>query len=355
MKIAMVVGLYPNQIGGAEMQAREIAMALQAQGHSVYYICYSPKYYSSEEYEVHIIPTRTKYDVFYWGVKRNLDKSLEEIHPDVVYHRAFVPYSRFIARWCVKNRVPFYFHCADIYTLIRKNDSLYNMIQNKWLKYTLNNATGVICQNKEQYEALQKYNLRRLEIIYNIQRINQQLVNSNKQKEIIWVAKFEPAKQPEIFVELAERFSGSDLIFTMFSSKCPQTEVNEQLLTRIKSNPRITLVNGKDNKFINSYLCSNAAVLVNTSVSEGISNTFIQAWMRGVPVVSLNSNPDNWFDKNSIGACCNGDRNKLAASIARILDEKNYKYYSSKSIEFAESNFSPEKITPRLLNFMHLN
>lgn len=354
MRIALVIGLYPYQIGGAEMQAREIAIALQAQGHSIHYICYSPKSYSSDDFDVHIVATRSKYDPLYLGVRNNLYKALDSVKPDIVYHRAFVPYSRFVAKWCHKNNVPFYFHSADIYTLVRKNDSLYNFLQNKWLTYTLSKAKGVICQNSEQYEALQKFNLERLEVIYNIQRTNHQPINANKEKNVIWIAKFETAKQPELFVELAEKFADMGVTFTMFSSKCPQTEFNKALLTRIKNNPHINLIEGKDNVFINDYLCNKAAVLVNTSVSEGISNTFIQAWMRGVPVVSLNSNPDNWFDTFQIGGCCHGDKEKLVAIVADILDLSNYKYYSANSIAFAKGNFAPEVIAPKLMNFMQI-
>lgn len=354
MKIAFVIGLYPNQIGGAEMQAREIAMALKEKGHSISYICYSAVKYTSKEYDVSIIDVKSKCDVFYYGTKHKLYNVLDKISPDIVYHRAFVPYSRFVAQWCCQNKVPFYFHCADVYTLIRRNNSFYNVIENYWLRYTLEHATGVICQNKEQYEALRKFRLKKKKIIYNIQRKNTLAINKNKDKNIVWIAKFEPAKQPELFVELAERYSDKDVTFTMFSSKCPKTEINERLLKRIKACKQITLIEGKDNTYINEYLCNTASILVNTSVSEGISNTFIQAWMRGVPVISLNSNPDGWFNSYQIGGCCNGDVNKMDYFITKILRTKEYLERSRSSTEFAETHFSPEVIMPQIEQFMQL-
>ena len=50
----MVIGLYPYQIGGAEMQAREIAIALACEGHGVHYICYSATQYQRNEFPVNI-------------------------------------------------------------------------------------------------------------------------------------------------------------------------------------------------------------------------------------------------------------------------------------------------------------
>jgi glycosyltransferase involved in cell wall biosynthesis len=44
-----------------------------------------------------------------------------------------------------------------------------------------------------------------------------------------------------------------------------------------------------------------ASVLVNTSMFEGFSNTFIQAWMNCVPVITLNSDPDEVVCKYKLG------------------------------------------------------
>lgn len=350
----MVIGLYPYQIGGAEMQAREIALSLASEGHEIEYICYSGKSYQSEEFPVKIIPERGKFDMFYVGTKKLLYQALDMSKPDIVYHRAFVPYSCHIASWCKKNNIPFYFHSADIYTLIRKNDSIRNILQNAMLRYTLRSATGVICQNEEQLEALKRFKTNKCQIIYNIQRKNTEPLNSRKTNEVIWIGKFEDSKQPWLFVELAEKLIDMDVHFTMFSSKFPQTEANIKLRERIGKAGNIIVLEGKDNIFINDYLCKTAKLLINVSVSEGISNTFIQAWMRGVPVVSLNSNPDHWFDKYEIGKFCDGDTLKLEQYTREILQSDNYQKLSQNVINFSNGNFAPEVVTPQLKEFMNI-
>lgn len=354
MKLAFVIGLYPYQIGGAEMQAREIALQMQRNGHEVSYICYSYKPYSSSEFPVKIITGRKRYDIFYISQRKQLFKALDEIKPHAVYHRAFVPFSGYVAQWCKKKSVPFYFHCADIYTLIRDNKTIKNILQNQILKYTLNSATGVICQNVEQYHALERFKLPNVRIIYNIHPRNQQPINHKTINNIVWIAKFESSKQPSVFVEFAERCKDKNYTFTMFSSKFEDTLSNNLLLKIIRENPNIKLIENKDNEYINDYLCKYAKVLINTSISEGISNTFIQAWMRGVPVVSLNSNPNNWFDSHPIGMCCNGDIYKIDENVDRLLNEDTYEHYSKNSVLFSENNFIPEVITPQILEFMNL-
>ena len=48
-------------------------------------------------------------------------------------------------------------------------------------------------------------------------------------------------------------------------------------------------------------LLEKSSLLINTSLTEGFSNTFIQAWMRETPVITLNCDPDNLIKNNKIG------------------------------------------------------
>ena len=64
--------------------------------------------------------------------------------------------------------------------------------------------------------------------------------------------------------------------------------------------PNLIYVGGVPQDEVNRRL-EQGHILVNTSRFEGFSNTFVQAWMRKVPVVSLNSDPDNILVREGIG------------------------------------------------------
>ncbi len=62
----------------------------------------------------------------------------------------------------------------------------------------------------------------------------------------------------------------------------------------------------------------NAFALVNTSSVEGFPNTFLHAWAHGVPVLTLEIDPDDTIARNRIGVV-GGTIDGLAAAARRLL------------------------------------
>ncbi len=62
----------------------------------------------------------------------------------------------------------------------------------------------------------------------------------------------------------------------------------------------LTYLGERSNEEINRIL-GESHILVNTSDYEGFPNTFIQAWLHEVPVVSLHVDPDDLLTRRGLG------------------------------------------------------
>jgi glycosyltransferase involved in cell wall biosynthesis len=89
---------------------------------------------------------------------------------------------------------------------------------------------------------------------------------------------------------------------------------------------------------------SRAKVLVNTSESEGLSNTFLQAWRKGIPVVSF-VDPDGMIQKNSLGEVVS-DMESLEKAVETLKNGITPEH-SAAIKTFFDNTFSGEIIAER--------
>jgi glycosyltransferase involved in cell wall biosynthesis len=166
-----------------------------------------------------------------------------------------------------------------------------------WLDIKL--ADVVIAQSEFQKEMLRKNFSKESVVIKNHFPLTERgMPNKAKPPIVLWVGSMAPVKQPELFLELAQAMP--EITFQMIGGAGEELG----LYNRVReASPRIHNLEFLDVipfEEINGYF-RRASILVNTSIFEGFPYAFIQAWMSYMPVVSLNSDPDEVICKNRLG------------------------------------------------------
>jgi len=268
-------------------------------------------------------------------------RELTKIKPDVIYQRVGGAYTGIAAFYAKKKS------CRSIWHISHENDVMprcsgkkevikLDWLSKKMLEFGINKIEAIIAQTNYQAKLLkQNYDRSVKAVIPNFHPFPETTINK-KCIKIVWVANFKPWKQPEVFIRLAATLNkkNQDLQFLMIGAPSPDQEWQNQLTSQIEKVNNLTYFKQRTIEEVNELLAE-SHIFINTSLVEGFANTFIQAWMRGVPVVSLHCNPDNILTEKQIGIFAGSFENMVIAVEKMIMDRKYLEKLGKKAQEYA--------------------
>ena len=192
-------------------------------------------------------------------------------------------------------------------------------------KYGIKKANKIIVQTEYQSTFVRKYNKSaKIKIIKNFHPIPKKNDGIEKRDQIIWVSNIKNLKQPEIFIELAKiiglKIKGTQFIMIGSPSFYP-LNYQKDLELKINKVPNLKYIGKQPIEVVNDYIKA-SKLLVNTSKWEGFPNTYIQAWMRETPVLTINCDPDNLIKKFGLGLHSKNFENLVKDTIF-LLNENN--------------------------------
>jgi len=348
-------GHFSASKGGAQYQAEVLVDQLVQDGaFDVTYITrqadpnFTPKGYNIELISTPKLIRRRGF----WLDAIDLYTRLRRIRPDVIYQQGLRGHTG-IAAWCAKRSgAKFVFHIASDFDVLpseelaRVDFAEGTRIDKAWGEYGLRHADAVIAQTTVQNELLKTHYGRTADLIVrNFHPPASTTTNhSTNSPRVIWVANFKEVKRPELFVDLAESLQDSQATFVMIG-RPGDSKLYRNLHQRIDALSNLIYLGEMSQDAVNAEI-EQSHILVNTSLFEGFPNTFIQAWMRGLPVITQGLNTDGLFDSQTIGICSANFDGMKQAVFGLIANEARREQMGSSAISYAESNHSMKVIQP---------
>jgi glycosyltransferase involved in cell wall biosynthesis len=341
-------------MGGAEMQVRMLVERLVSlDAFEVHCVARNTDpHHVPDGYAVHRIPSHRQVAGTYPLDVPDLLRLLHRLQPDVIYQRVACAYTGAAAYFARKHHCRMVWHISSDRNLMPipwrlSLRSPLEQLDRRFIDYGARRADAIIVQNFAQAELLRRNYGRSDAVHISNFHFAPALppTKANDRLLVCWIGNIKGLKQPELFLRLVSDLRNrSNVEFRMVGAPQMQHQVWEPLLARVRKLPNLQYAGSQPHSAIDNLL-STAHVLVNTSYVEGFPNTFIEAWLREVPVVSLSVNPDGVFDEDRFGVCAHGSYERLRGAVERLITNSTLRtQMGQRAREFARETFSERNI-----------
>lgn len=305
-------------VGGAEMQQSHIARGLVTAGYRVSMTCLDfgqPPYTEIDGIQVHRLHQS---DAGIPGLRffhprlTSFWRGLRKVDADIYYQRGAGMLTGVVGAFCRIHGKKAIYAGASNADFFPDKPWIPNA-RDRWLfEYGLRAADSIVTQNETQQQHCSKYYGRESMLIRSCYppRMNGM---ADAKGGVLWVSTIRKIKSPERFIAVASQMP--EYRFTMIGGPGGSDSESQLYFEYIRNLasavPNLSFLGFVHPQEVESHF-DRARVFVNTSDTEGFPNTFLQAWARGIPTVSL-------FDT---GSKYQGEPVcSLAADVASTADE----------------------------------
>jgi glycosyltransferase involved in cell wall biosynthesis len=212
--------------------------------------------------------------------------------------------------------------------------------RDRWLyRRGLAAADAIVAQNEFQRASCLEHYGRRALVIPSCYEPPVTSRASSQKDLVLWVGTLHQNKRPELFLELAARLPARR--FVLIGGPRPGARA---FYERIRAQAA-ALANVEATGFLPlaeaERWFDRARVLVNTSTYEGMPNTFLQAWARGVPTLAT-------VDVGASVSSVFADPAAAAREIERLFADEDYHALKGKACRaYFERHHSPASVLAR--------
>ena len=321
---------WDTKMGGAQYQGKAIYEHLQATPDvDVHFIGRRIRAESLSDPHIHDVGRGRPIAGSFLADTPRFLATLRALQPNVIYQRVACTYTGLAALYSRYRGARLVWHIAhdsDVEPAPQAGTSLGSIIRSlddRLIDFGIRHANTIIAQTHYQSVLLKKnFGLIPTAEIPNFHPAPASRKDKDPNQVLIaWVANIKPFKRPELFVRLARDFAGVDNVkFIMVGAPPLADPAWPALAAEITATPNLSYLGALPQEAVNDLL-DRAHIFVNTSTAEGFANTFIQAWMRRVPVLSLSVDPDGLLSSGKYGLFANGDYDVLRVMMDRLISD----------------------------------
>lgn len=297
------------------------------------------------------------------GNRALLCRLMRELQPDVIYNRMYNLYTGHALLDAPAGTIRVWASAAEKDGLLWKK--LWALGQNMnpirrlyklplWHHICSTARDGVrrtdlaLVQRTEQIAELRRAGIA-AELIRNAQPVPpaSQMQSHRGHPQVLWAASVKAWKRPEQFIELAARCRDLAADFVMVGAI--QEPKYKTVINRAAANlPNFRYAGFAELSEIGTYFAQ-AHLFVNTSVNnEGYPNSFIHAWLHGVPVVTLGVDPDLLLSQGGLGVAAKSP-DELAQAVRSLLTNPDRRReIGARARAFAEQEHDLGRVVDRL-------
>jgi glycosyltransferase involved in cell wall biosynthesis len=185
-------------------------------------------------------------------------------------------------------------------------------------------ADAVVVQSKDQEAAARKTfpRLRRLVQVPSLAEVTPPTsLDGIRPEAFLWFSRTAPYKRPMRYVELARAFPEARFMMIPVPDDPRKPELG---LVRAAATalPNLQLLDPLPHAQLWG-LVARAAAVVNTSEYEGMPNAFLEAWALGVPVLTLEFDPDGVVARNRLGISAGGSWERFVDGARELWEARN--------------------------------
>jgi glycosyltransferase involved in cell wall biosynthesis len=242
---------------------------------------------------------------------------------DVYYQSPAGAFTGITAWFCRMTGRKFIFRVASDSDCEKEHARIELWRDRKLYDYGLRHADLVAVQTEYQAGLLRQHHGLQSSVVNMLVEPPRRGAAVKKDIDVLWLSNLRALKRPELVLELARQLPHVN--FTLAGGACPYGwgyTYFDDVKAAASRLPNVSMPGGVRYTESGEWF-DRARIFLNTSSIEGFPNTFLQAWIRGVPVVSF-FDPDGLIRRLQLGHVA-ATIDDMRESIRGLLDVDVYR------------------------------